>query len=122
MNSLMSGEPTVPNVSPVVLTPSMTYWFSSEVDPEKAIPPASPCEPGAAPSVLEKVRPGIGTFCIWSCVMRVPWLVLVGSIVEPEPRTSITSPPCRARSRVCSTQVTWPSGTVTPRRCTSRFA
>ena len=62
MKSLITGEPTVPYDRPVVLTPSTTYWFSSEVEPENATPRMSPCEPAAAPSAASNVRPGTGMF------------------------------------------------------------
>ena len=47
MNSLARGVPMVPRLRLVVLTPSMTYWFSNDVDPENATPRLSPAEPAA---------------------------------------------------------------------------
>jgi hypothetical protein len=64
MKSLMTGEPTVPYFRPVVLTPSTTYWFSSDDEPENATPRPSPCEPAAAPRVASNVRPGTGMFLV----------------------------------------------------------
>src|ERR1041384_1440892 len=60
MNSLITGVPTVPNVSPVVLMPSTKYWFSSDELPENATPTPSFCEPAVAPSAASNVRPGTG--------------------------------------------------------------
>ena len=62
MKSFTTGEPTVPKVRFVVLTPSTKYWFSSDVEPENDTPSASPCEPAAAPRAASNVRPGIGMF------------------------------------------------------------
>src|SRR5450759_4135692 len=91
MNSWFSVLPWSLSLMPVVLTPSMMYWFSSDVAPYTVTPPAlSVPVPAARKAMDEKLRAS-GSFESCSAEPVTPIVVFVVSMTGASPVTMISS-------------------------------